>query len=167
MADVPDPNVPAEELTQRDRHMIGMPLTGAVFDLLVEVFQEFLVEERFISRELDELSRQGTDAPAELVQTEFDRAYAGRHDVFKVALLDARDYVGRLLARTWHLLDWTVTFDGVAAAMLAADVRLTGGAGRNLVIDNLSWRDIDVGFRRRRSPMVNISAASRYADRRW
>jgi hypothetical protein len=151
MADVPDRRTPVEQLTQRDRHTIGMPLTGAVFDLLVEVFQEFLLEERFISPELDELSRQETDAPAEVVQAGFDSAYAGRHDDFKAALLDARDYVGRLLASAWRLLDWTVSFDGVATAMLAADVRLTGGVGRNLLIENLAWRGIGIGSPARRS----------------
>jgi hypothetical protein len=147
MADVPDRSTPVALLSQRDRHTIGLPLTGAVFDVLVEVFQQFLLEEGFIDRELDEMSRQGTDVPTELVQNKFDRAYAGRHDAFKAALLDARDYVGRLLAGTWRLLDWNLTFSGVAAAMLAADVRLTGGAGRNLLIENLRWRDLETDLR--------------------
>ena len=45
------------------------------------------------------------------VQAAFDRAYAGRHEAFKAALLDARDYVGRLLAGTWLRLGWDVTFE--------------------------------------------------------
>ena len=58
MADVPDRTTPVAELSQPDRHTIGLPLTGAVFDILVEVFEQFLVEEHVISRELDDLSRQ-------------------------------------------------------------------------------------------------------------
>jgi hypothetical protein len=145
MADVPDRITPVAELTQPERHTIGLPLTGAVFDILVEVFEQFLVEDHVISQELDDLSRQSQDAPIDAVQAGFDRAYAGRHDIFKAALLDARDYVGRLLARTWRLLGWDVTFTGVAGAMVAADRRLTAGRGRNLVIDNLSWRGIGIG----------------------
>ena len=145
MADVPDPKTPVPRLTQRDRHTIGLPLTGAVFDIFVEVFQEFLMEEGFISRELDRLSRQEKNAPIAAVQAGFDRAYAGRHDAFKAALLDARDYVGRLLAGTWRRLGWDVTFDGVAAAMLVVDGRLTGGVGRGLLIDNLAWRGFGIG----------------------
>jgi hypothetical protein len=165
LADVPDLRTPAAVLTQTERHTIGLPLTGAVFDLLVEVFQDFLVEGRFIGRDLDELSRQETDAPVEEVQARFDRAYAGRHDAFKAALLDARDYVGRLLAGTWRRLGWDVTFNGVAAAMLAADAELTSGVGRNLVLDNLLWRGIEVGFRGvRPSHHERITAA---ATRRW
>ena len=171
MADVPDLGTPVETLTQRDRHTIGLPLTGAVFDLLVEVFQKFLVEERFISRELDELSRQATDAPVETVQAGFDRAYLGRHDAFKAALIDARDYVGRLLADTWRLLDWSVSFDGVAAAMLAADSRLTGGVGGDLVIENLVWRGIRIGSRDGRPARSERVVAARTGivtpDGRW
>jgi hypothetical protein len=124
-----------------------MPLTGAVFDVLVEVFEQFLVDGNFISSELDELSRQEKDAPIEAVQIGFDRAYARRHDAFKAALLDARDYVGRLLAGTWRLLGWDATFDTVVAAMIAADGLLTGGAGRNLLVENLAWRGLTISFR--------------------
>jgi hypothetical protein len=165
MADVPDRRTPVAVLSQRDRHTIGLPLTGGVFDILVEVFQQILVDERFIDRELDELSRQEKDAPIEAVQAGFDRAYAGRHDAFKAALLDARDYVGRLLAGVWHLLCWDVTFDGVAAAMLVADRRLNAGVGRNLLIENLEWRGLETGFRRGRPPYNERVAVAR--DRRW
>jgi hypothetical protein len=147
LADVPDLGTPAGALTQPQRHAIGLPLTGAVFDLLVEVFQEMLVQDGFISRELDDLSRQEEGPPADDVQAAFDRAYAGRHHEFKAALLDARDYVGRLLAGTWRRLGWDVTFNGVAAAMLSADAELTAGVGRNLLLDNLLWRGIQIGFR--------------------
>lgn len=165
MADVPDRKTPLSLLTQRDRHTIGLPLTGAVFDILVEVFQEFLIEEGFISHELDDLSRQEKDAPIEAVQAGFDRAYAGRHDAFKAALLDARDYVGRLLAGVWRLLGWDVTFDGVATAMLAVDDHLTAGTGRNLLIDNLAWRGFEIGSRGGRPSRGERVGAAR--DQRW
>jgi len=165
MADVPNPNTPAEMLEQRDRHRAGLPLTGGVFDILVETFQQFLIEAGFISPELDELSRSEHDAPVEEVQVGFDRAYAGRHDAFKAALLDARDYVGRLLARTWRLLDWDVTFNGVAAAILAADRGLTAGAGRNLLIENLAWRGIETGFRTGQPSFTERLAVAR--DQHW
>ena len=144
-----------------------MPLTGAVFDILVEVFQQFLVEQRFISRELDELSRteEAESASAEAVQAGFDLAYAGRHDAFKAALIDARDYVGCLLAGTWRRLGWDPTFNSVAAAMLATDVQLTAGACRDLLIDNLAWRGIGIGFRGRQIAYRERLTAIR--DRRW
>jgi hypothetical protein len=166
LADVPDLKTPASVLG-RDHHLIGLPLTGAFFAILVEVFQQFLVEQRFISRELDELSRteEAGHAFAAAVQAEFDLAYAGRHDAFKAALVDARDYVGRLLAGTWRRLGWNPTFNSVAAAMMTTDVQLTGGAYRKLLIDNLAWRGIGVDFRS--GQLAHRERPTTIRDRRW
>ena len=159
--DVPDLRTPVGALSQPQRHAMGLPLTGAVFDALVEVFQEILVEEGLVSRELDDLSRQEEDAPAEEVQAGFDRAYAGRHDEFKAALLDVRDYVGRYLARAWRRLGWDLTFSDAAAAMLSADRELTGGVGRNILLESLLWRGIQLPFRRGRRSYSERMAAAR------
>ena len=142
MADVPGVGTPRDRLDQPDRHTIGLPLTGGVFDLLVETFQEILVEEGFIDPALDVASRQEKGAPEVEVQAAFDRAYTGRHDALKAALLDARDYVGRLLAGAWGRLGWDVTFAGAVGAILAADDEISGGAGRGLIRENFSWRGI-------------------------
>ena len=99
------------------------------------------------------------------MQAGFDRAYAGRHDAFKAALLDARDYVGRLLAGTWRRLGWNVTFEGVVASMLTVDGRLTGGVGRDLLIDNLSWRGLEIGDRGGGPPCRERVAVG--PDQRW
>jgi hypothetical protein len=141
--DVPSTDTPLEELTHVQRHSMSLPLTGAVFDTLVEVFQEILVRERLIGQELDEASRQLTDANAVAIQRAFDLAYLGREAQFKAALLDARDYTARCLARAWQELDGDVTFDRAAAAMLRADRALTGGAGREILVDCLVWRHIE------------------------
>jgi hypothetical protein len=163
LSDVPDLRTPGPALTQAERHRIGLPLTGAVFDLLVEVFQKFLVADGFITPELDELSHQEDNAPYQEIQAAFDQAYAGRHEAFKAALLDARDYVGGILAGTWLRLGWDVTFDGVAEAMLAADREVTGGIGRSLVIENFLWRGIGAGARggRRTYHERMVAAAAR------
>jgi hypothetical protein len=145
--DVPDLDTPVAALSYPEIHAMGLPLTGAIFDALVEVFQEILAQEGFISRELDDVSRQVDAAPADEVQAGFDRAYAGRHDEFKAALLDARDYMGRCLSHTWRGLRWDLTFGGVAAATLSADSVLTGGVGRRILLDSLLWRGIQVPFR--------------------
>lgn len=146
LADVPDLRTPIARLSQLERHSLSLPLTGAVFDILVEVFQELLVNDGLIGRELDEMSRQVGSAQEAQVQAEFDRAYAGRHGEFKDALLAARDYVGRLLATAWRSLSWDATFGGAARALLSADMSLTGGAGRRIIIESMSWRGIDVSL---------------------
>lgn len=147
LADVPDLRTPVARLSQPQRHAMSLPLTGAVFDVLVEVFQEMLVRDGLIGRELDDLSRQEDGAPEEIIQGEFDRAYAGQHDEFKGALLDARDYVGRCLAAAWRTLSWDLSFAEVAAALLAADRQLAGGAGREIMLESLLWRGIELPFR--------------------
>jgi hypothetical protein len=145
--DVPDLRTPVAALSYPQIHTMGLPLTGAVFDTLVEVFQEILVQEGLISRELDEISRQVDAAPLDEVQAGFDRAYAGRHDDFKAALLDARDYMGRCLSLAWSRLSWDLTIGKVAAALVSADGELTGGMGRRILLDSLLWRGIQPPFR--------------------
>lgn len=144
LADVPDLDTPVARLSQPQRHDMGLPLTGAVFDVLVEVFEELLVEDGLIGPGLDRLSRQETDPPYDAVQAGFDRAYAGRQGAFKAALNDARDYVGQCLARAWGSLSWAAGFEDVAAALLDADRQVARGAGRRIVLESLRWRGIEV-----------------------
>lgn len=165
LADVPDLRTPIDRLTQPQRHEMSLPLTGAVFDILVEAFQELLVNDGLISRELDELSRQADDPQQDAVQAGFDRAYAGRHDDFKAALLDARDYVGRLLAASWRMLSWDVRYGTVAQALLAADRELTGGAGRGIILESVLWRGFEMPFRSTGDTYRERTARAR--ARRW
>lgn len=148
LADVPDLDTPVGRLTQPERHALSLPLTGAVFDILVDVFQALLVQDGLIDAALDRASRR--DAPAAddaMVQAAFDQRYAGRHAAFKSVLIDARDYVGRLLAHAWTMLSWDLSYRQLAGTLLAADARRFGGAGRNIIIDSLAWRGIDFPFR--------------------
>jgi len=147
LGDIPSLDMPVERLTQPERHAMSLPLTGAVFDMMVDVFQELLVQDGLISRELDRLSRpEIRRADERAVQLAFDRRYAGRHDAFKKALADARDYMGRCLAATWRGLSWDLSYAQVAAELLAVDARTFGGAGRNIIIESMAWRNIDFPF---------------------
>jgi hypothetical protein len=136
-----------------------------VFDMLVEVFEELLVEDKLISQDLDRLSRQEENPPYEQVQAEFDRAYAGRHEAFKSALLDARDYVGNCLAIAWRTLSWGSGFSDTAAALLAADWDVARGAGQTIVLENLLWRGISPPFFAGRVSYRDRMARAR--ARRW
>jgi hypothetical protein len=166
LADVPDLRTPAAQLSQPERHAMSLPLTGAVFDILVDVFQRILVEDGLISRELDLLSRpELRTADEAAVQAAFDQAYAGRHAGFKRALLDARDYVGNCLAATWKALSWDVSYAQAAAALLAADRQLARGAGREIMLESLLWRGIELPFRGVRGTYRERIAIAR--ARRW
>ena len=148
LANVPDLRTPAAQLSYPQRHAMSLPLTGAVFDMFVDVFQQLLLQDGLISRDLDAMSRPEIRATDEAtVQAEFDRAYAGRHDGFKGALLDARDYIGRCLAVAWRSLSWDVSYAQAAAALLAADQRISGCAGREIILESLRWRGIELPFR--------------------
>lgn len=126
-------------------HDRSLPLTGGLFDVMVEVFQKELVRRGLITEDLAERSSQSPAGPQNLagLQGEFDRAYRGRACEFKEALLDARDYLGRLLAATWSELspDY-LTYHDVLRAMLRADRELTGGAHQNTIRSCFAWREI-------------------------
>ena len=148
LADVPDLRTPPAQLSYPQRHAMSLPLTGAVFDMLVDVFQQLLVQDGLISRDLDTMSRPEIRITDEAtVQAEFDRAYVGKHNGFKCALLDARNYIGRCLATAWRSLSWDVSYAQAASALLAADQRIAGGAGREIMLDSLRWRGIELPFR--------------------
>ena len=144
MCDVPSVDTPIEQLTQPQRHRIGEPLTGTVFDILVEIFQQKLVEAGLISPKLDHLSRR--DGPLELndvaIQSRFDIAYEANPEGFKIALEAARDYLGNLLAHAWSQLDWRLSFVDAGRAMLRADLALSGGFFHPELLDSLAWREI-------------------------
>jgi hypothetical protein len=159
MSDVPDIDIPVDRLTQPERHRIGEPLTGAVFDTLVEVFQQNLVEAGLISPALDALSRRG--GPAKLddqaVQARFDAAYRADPNGFKTALIQARDYLGVLLARAWSRLEWDLRFVDVGRALLRADLELSGGHYHPEILDSLVWREIGG----QQAPIANNRRAAR------
>jgi hypothetical protein len=144
MSDVPDVRSPVEQLSQPERHRLGEPLTGAVFDVLVEVFQQNLVDAGAIDPELDALSRRGIGDRAHLAESQrrFDQAFRASPTAFKQALVDARDFMGLMLANAWRRLRPDLTFVDVGSAMLRADLELTGGYYHPEMLDSLVWREI-------------------------
>jgi hypothetical protein len=145
MSDVADVTTPADQLSQPELHRIGEPLTGAIFDIFVEVYQELLVEAGLIDDGLAALSFGGPNDAGHLalVERRFAAAYRGRHDAFKEVLLEARDYLGALLANTWLRIPRDfLSFTDVSAALLASDLALTGGRYHEVIRESLAWREI-------------------------
>ena len=144
MSDVPDVRTPVEQLSQPERHRLGEPLTGAVFDVLVEVFQQNLVDGGAIDPELDALSRRGIGDRAHLAESQrrFDEAFRASPTAFKQALVNARDFMGLMLANAWRRLRPNLTFVDVGSAMMRADLELTGGYYHPEMFDSLVWREI-------------------------
>lgn len=128
-----------------DEHALSEPLTGAIFDILVDVFHETLLDRRLISPEMEELADQVERVPefAPLLQTLYDESYEADPAGFKDAFLEARDYLGTLLARAmWRLSPDALTFDAVGQVLLDVDAELTEGAYARLIRRNLDLRDI-------------------------
>jgi len=130
-----------------NEHDLSEPLTGAIFDILADIFHESLVERGLISPEVEELAEVvefGGQESREL-QDAFDRAYADEHEGFAEALIDARDTVGTYLAETlWELDPDFLDYGDVAEAMLAVDERETGGRFADIIDRNFERRGIGI-----------------------
>jgi hypothetical protein len=146
MCDVADS--PAEISCQPARHKLAQPLTGAIFDIFVDIYQHTLWGRRLISASLDRdsgrLSAETVDDPA--IGVRFAAAYRGRHEAFKRALQDTGDYLGTLLAWAWRRLspDYLI-YENVLDLLLSGDTQLTGGAHRETIKSCFVWREIGVG----------------------
>lgn len=129
----------------KEIHKRSLPLTGAVFDFFVEVFQAKLVERGLISPALAALS-YGIPVANTLqndIQEQFAEAFWGNYPVFRVTLLETRDYVGIWLATAWsQLAPADMRYSDVATALLRAEWVLTDGKYQSIIRDSLRWREI-------------------------
>lgn len=126
-------------------HDRSLPLTGALFDTMVEVFQQELVRVGLIDQQLREDSNNlpGSSVDLEDIARRFSAAYEGHAREFKAALLLARDYLGTLLAVTWgDLSPDFLTYHDVLRGLVRADRRITGGANQPIIRDCFAWREI-------------------------
>jgi hypothetical protein len=129
----------------REPHDLSLPLTGAIFDVMVEVFQKELVENGLISEDLAQRSLHSAEVITDdgTIQSEFAAAYGLNPQGFKDALLRARDYLGTLIARVWDRLSAdNLTYVKVALELLNADQSVSGGKHRNTIRECFAWREI-------------------------
>ncbi len=126
-------------------HQLSEPLTGAFFDIFVDLFHECLLDYGAISQRVEELSDKLLATPEyfPVMQKLFDEAYVKAPDDFRSALIDARDILGTYLADTWkRLYRNDLTFADVAEEFLAVDEAHTGGRYARLIRGNFHMRDI-------------------------
>ena len=126
-------------------HKLSQPLTGAMFDILVDIFHDELVRVGAITSELEEISDRLEDSPeyGEVLQDDFDRAYALQPELFREALLYARDVLATLLIETWARLspDYLDYMD-VYRALHRADSAVFDGRYARIIDVNFAWREI-------------------------
>lgn len=128
-----------------DEHELSQPLTGALFDTLVDIFHELLLAEGLIDPETEELSDrlEGRPEYEHEMQWRFDEAYERNPQGFAAALVDARDYVGTYLADSFRrLAPDGLTYAQVRDAMLTIDCEITGGELNRIIRRNFAARDI-------------------------
>jgi hypothetical protein len=129
----------------KEPHDLSKPLTGAIFDIFVEVFQKELVNASLITQDLADRSYHAPyeDINDDEIQSEFDRAYKAKAGEFKKALLKARDYLGQLLARTWSTLSpHYLTYNEVGLGLLSSDRNISGGLHQQTIRECFQWREI-------------------------
>jgi hypothetical protein len=128
-----------------DEHDVSEPLTGAVFDILVDVFQETLVDRGVISREIADMSDAVRERPdfEPVIQSVFTATFLRRPEPFYEALIWTRDYLGIALAETWKRLSAQyLSYDDVGNVWLAVDRALTGGRYQQEIFESFAWREI-------------------------
>ncbi|MDA7965390.1 hypothetical protein [Ruegeria sp.] len=126
-------------------HALSEPLTGAMFDILVDIYHERLLVHDLIPPEMEDLSDQleGDPEYSAVMQQMFDTRYAANPDGFRIALLEARDFLGSYLADAWEMLDADMlSYFGVERALLTVDQEITGGAFQQIIEGNFRMRDI-------------------------
>ena len=151
LSDVPDIQRSATDLSGKEIHKLCDPLTGAIFDIMVAIYQENLVEAGLIDLELAEENRRAADRQlgGEALTRKFRQAYEKAPEGFRRALVDARDTVGVRLVHTWEgLSPHDLTYADVAARFLTVDRFLSGDDNQDEIIACFRYRMIGPGYER-------------------
>jgi hypothetical protein len=129
----------------RNAHDLAQPLTGAIFDILVEIFQDRLVARGIIPPDVDARGweRGEVEAAMALFEAHWGQAFVRFEPVFREALLEARDVVGRAIALVLDRLEADdLTFTRVASLFLEASLKL--GQGHHFAAIRQHFLDRDI-----------------------
>jgi hypothetical protein len=129
----------------RKEHLLSQPLTGAFFDIFVDIFHETLLEHGVMSQEMHDKSHELLNSPdqAPAVQQLFDNAFSVNPQGFKDALLLTRDIMGSYLADSWdRLTPQNLTYLRVARTFEQVDLETSGGRFQKIIRGNFDMREI-------------------------
>lgn len=108
---------------RRNEHALSQPLTGAIFDMLVEIFQDGLASRGLVARGMDARGGRPASVARALptLQQHFESGLQRSPEAYEAALLEARDVVGFGMAHAMHTLHpESLSFGRVAARMIEA-----------------------------------------------
>lgn len=129
----------------RKEHQLSQPLTGAMFDIFVDIFHEQLLCRGLITEASEDIADQIEYKPefAHEMQSIFDESYIKDPAGFKAALIAARDVMGFYLAETWSRLPSNNLFYRlVADKFIEVDDELNSGVYNKLIRRNFYNRGI-------------------------
>ncbi len=156
----------------RKAHDLSQPLTGAIFDALIEVYQDGLVRRGVIDSDLDVRNWTRGDVEASLaeLQTRSGEALLRHETAFVDALREARDTVGRMVALTWlGLSPHDLSLDEIAAAFLDSAEMVGQTHNLQAFADDLAVRGFDiprgVAQQQRRRPLPPPPRSAPYTTR--
>lgn len=129
-----------------EEHSLSLPFTGGAFDVLVEIYENNLIERDAIPQELGERSYHAPGSEVPGIQNEFKKHYTNKREDFHGALLDARDYFGKLMASAWSKTSKNdLYYSKVVTNMIDADAELSGGKYGDVIRSCFEWREITTG----------------------
>ncbi len=126
-------------------HKLSQPLTGAMFDIFVDIFHEELLVRGLIPPEMEEMSDrlEGDPDYSNILQDDFDRFYALNPQGFKQALEMARDQLGTFVADALPMFGTRrISYEGFGKALEEVDQALTGGENYKIIHRNFLLREI-------------------------
>lgn len=130
-----------------NEHELSQPLTGAFFDILIDLFHRNLVQAGWIEPELDELSdiSEFSGASLAVLQEQFNAAYEGNEEHFYRELVRSRDQVATYIAAAITLLKPNyLDYGAVLEALLTADRIAEGGRYANIISTNFARRGLGI-----------------------
>jgi hypothetical protein len=117
-----------------DKHTLSLPYSGALYDLLVAIYQRGLMDRNVVAAAPERLA----NGAVRQALADIDRALPAQpgsaREQIKDALVAARDEVARLLAATWVGLSGSVvTYPDAVNRMITADVKLHSGRNASVI----------------------------------
>lgn len=145
MSDAIDVSTPPLEATGKQVHHLAQPLTGAIFDILIEFYQQRLVARGLMTEDFAQMTREMEEAegPGSQAYKDLAATYRAHPAAFGDALREARDMMGRRLARCWHMINPAdLDYPMVARHLITADRHISGDRNTEMIRANMERREI-------------------------
>ena len=130
----------------RNAHALAQPLTGAIFDFLVDLFQEALVRRGMIAPDMDARGwqRDEVEAAMDRLAEGYGARFALFADDFRDCLVEARDLVGSCIGLMLERIDVDgLTFGHVAGVLLEAVTERVSDRAATQLAAYFDWRGIE------------------------